>query len=262
MRWVDAFSRAAPRCPAARDRSQVAAILKLCHAAHVPVVARGAGTGLSGGALPVEGGVAVVAGSIASSRSIRCATAVVQPGVTNLAISEAAAPHGLFYAPDPSSQVACTIGGNVAENSGGVHCLKYGLTVHNLLALEVATGDGDLITFGSPTRRGAGLSTAAAAHRLRRHAGRRRRGDGPAGADAGARRAHHGGVRRRRPRGGCGRAHHGLGHRAGGPRDDGQAGAAGRRGVCRIPATRWTRQPCCSANSTACTTTSRHRSPR
>ena len=112
--------------------AQVAAVLKACHALQVPVVARGAGTGLSGGALPHALGVTL---SLAKFNRILkvdplARTALVQCGVRNAAISEAAAPHGLYYAPDPSSQIACTIGGNVAENSGGVHCLKYGLTVH------------------------------------------------------------------------------------------------------------------------------------
>ena len=115
--------------------AQVAAVLKTCHGMGVPVVARGAGTGLSGGAMPHALGVTM---SLAKFNRIvkldvLARTAVVQCGVRNLAISEAAAPYGLYYAPDPSSQIACTIGGNVAENSGGVHCLKYGLTLHNLL---------------------------------------------------------------------------------------------------------------------------------
>src|SRR6266404_6106755 len=130
--------------------AQVVAILKLCHAARLPVVARGAGTGLSGGALPDRNGVVL---SLAKFKRILAIdplarTATVQPGVRNLAISEAAAPHGLFYAPDPSSQIACTIGGNVAENSGGVHCLKYGLTVHNVLGLRGLTMEGDLLELG------------------------------------------------------------------------------------------------------------------
>jgi glycolate oxidase len=125
---------------------QVCRILGICHEMHVPVVARGAGTGLSGGALPLGDGVLL---SLARFMRIldvdaRARTARVQPGVRNLAISEAAAPHGLYYAPDPSSQIACSIGGNVAENSGGVHCLKYGLTVHNILKLRVATIEGDI----------------------------------------------------------------------------------------------------------------------
>ncbi|WP_018231105.1 FAD-linked oxidase C-terminal domain-containing protein [Thioalkalivibrio thiocyanodenitrificans] len=132
---------------------QAQAVLHLCREAKVPVVARGAGTGLSGGALPLENGLIL---SLARFNQIlevdvenRCA--VVQPGVRNLAITEAASPHGLYYAPDPSSQIACTIGGNVAENSGGVHCLKYGLTVHNVIGLKFLNMDGDLITLGGKT---------------------------------------------------------------------------------------------------------------
>ena len=130
---------------------QVAAVLKACHGLGVPVVARGAGTGLSGGALPHALGV-----TLSHARFNRIVdvdpvarTAVVQCGVRNLAISEAAAPHGLYYAPDPSSQIACTIGGNVAENSGGVHCLKYGLTLHNVLRVRAFTAEGELVEFGS-----------------------------------------------------------------------------------------------------------------
>jgi len=131
--------------------AQVQAVMRLCHARQVPVIARGAGTGLSGGALPRDDAVVL---SLAKFKSIldidpRNRTARVQPGVRNLAVSEAAAPYGLYYAPDPSSQIACTIGGNVAENAGGVHCLKYGLTVHNVLELEVVTVTGERLTLGS-----------------------------------------------------------------------------------------------------------------
>jgi len=138
---------------------QVAAVLKACHALQVPVVARGAGTGLSGGAMPNAMGVTL---SLAKFNRIiridaRSRTAVVQAGVRNLAISEAAAPHGLYYAPDPSSQIACTIGGNVAENSGGVHCLKYGLTVHNVLQVRGFTVTGEPVTFGSTALDSPGL---------------------------------------------------------------------------------------------------------
>ena len=131
--------------------AQVAAVLKACHRLGVPVVARGAGTGLSGGALPHAMGVTL---SLARFNQILrvdpiSRTAVVQCGVRNLAISEAAAPFGLYYAPDPSSQIACTIGGNVAENSGGVHCLKYGLTLHNVNKVRGFTMEGEPITFGS-----------------------------------------------------------------------------------------------------------------
>ena len=131
--------------------AQVSAVLRICHALDVPVVARGAGTGLSGGALPHKMGVTL---SLAKFNKIQridpnSRTAVVQSGVRNLAISEAAAPYGLYYAPDPSSQIACTIGGNVSDNSGGVHCLKYGLTVHNVLKVRGFTVTGEPITFGS-----------------------------------------------------------------------------------------------------------------
>ena len=130
--------------------TQVAAVLQTCHRLNVPVVARGAGTGLSGGAMPHAMGVTLSLAKFNRILSIdpRSRTAVVQSGVRNLAISEAAAPHGLYYAPDPSSQIACTIGGNVAETSGGVHCLKYGLTVHNVLQVRGLTIEGEPVTFG------------------------------------------------------------------------------------------------------------------
>ena len=136
---------------------QVQAVVQLCHEYHVPVVARGAGTGLSGGALPHEQGVLL---SLAKFKNIihldpKRRIARVQPGVRNLAISQAADQYGLYYAPDPSSQIACTIGGNVAENSGGVHCLKYGLTVHNIQQLKIITIEGELLTIG-----GSGLDCA------------------------------------------------------------------------------------------------------
>jgi glycolate oxidase len=139
--------------------AQVQAVLKTCHAMDVPVVARGAGTGLSGGAMPHKLGVTL---SLAKFNKILkldplARTAVVQGGVRNLAISEAAAPHGLYYAPDPSSQIACTIGGNVAENSGGVHCLKYGLTVHNVLKVKGFTIEGHEVEFGSAALDAAGF---------------------------------------------------------------------------------------------------------
>jgi glycolate oxidase len=129
---------------------QVQKILKTCHAMGVPVVPRGAGTGLSGGALPPGDGVLLSMAKFMRPVRIDPAAriAVVQPGVRNAAISELAAPHGLYYAPDPSSQIACTIGGNVAENSGGVHCLKYGLTVHNVLGVRGFTIEGEPVAFG------------------------------------------------------------------------------------------------------------------
>jgi len=138
---------------------QVVAILKLCQQRGVPVVPRGAGTGLSGGALPHASGVLL---SLARFDRILevdpvSRTATVQPGVRNLAISEAAAPYRLYYAPDPSSQIACTIGGNVAENAGGVHCLKYGLTLHNVQRVRGLTMEGDPVEFGGAALDAPGL---------------------------------------------------------------------------------------------------------
>jgi glycolate oxidase len=139
--------------------AQIVAVLKICRELNVPIVPRGAGTGLSGGAMPIADGVVLSTARL--NRIVRMdatsRTAVVQPGVRNLAISEAAAQHGLYYAPDPSSQIACTIGGNVAENSGGVHCLKYGLTVHNVLRVRVATIDGDIVELGGEALDAPGL---------------------------------------------------------------------------------------------------------
>jgi glycolate oxidase len=139
--------------------AQVAAILKICHNLRVPVVARGAGTGLSGGATPHHSGVILSLAKFNKILNIDPAscTAIVQCGVRNLAISEAAAAYGLYYAPDPSSQIACTIGGNVAENSGGVHCLKYGLTLHNVLRVRGFMVDGEPVEFGSEALDAAGL---------------------------------------------------------------------------------------------------------
>ena len=139
--------------------AQVAAVLKACAALAVPVVARGAGTGLSGGAVPHHWGVLLSLAKFTKILAVDVAacTAVVQCGVRNLAISEAAAPFGLYYAPDPSSQIACTIGGNVAENSGGVHCLKYGLTSHNVLRVRGYTIDGEPVEFGGAALDAPGL---------------------------------------------------------------------------------------------------------
>ena len=133
------------------NEAQVVDAMKLCATAGVPIVARGAGTGLSGGAMPHADGVVL---SLAKLNRIvdidpLSRTAVVQPGVRNLAISENVAYAGLYYAPDPSSQIACTIGGNVAENSGGVHCLKYGLTVHNVMKVRTVLIDGSVVEFGA-----------------------------------------------------------------------------------------------------------------
>ena len=135
-----------------RTTAEVAAILKLCKAGGVKVVPRGAGTGLSGGALPLADGLTLGMAKfnrvLAIDYDNRCA--VVQPGVTNLGITLAVQHAGFYYAPDPSSQIACTIGGNVAENSGGVHCLKYGLTTNNVLGVELVTIDGEVLRLGGP----------------------------------------------------------------------------------------------------------------
>jgi glycolate oxidase len=146
------------------DEAQVIAILQACKAFNIPIVPRGAGTGLSGGATPHAQGVLLGLAKLNRIKSIDVdtATAVVEPGVRNLAISEAAAPYGLYYAPDPSSQIACSIGGNIAENSGGVHCLKYGLTIHNVLRVRMVTSDGNVVELGSeaPDTPGADLLAA------------------------------------------------------------------------------------------------------
>jgi glycolate oxidase len=141
------------------SEAQIVAVLGVCRDLNVPIVPRGAGTGLSGGAMPIADGVVLSTARL--NRIVRMdaysRTAVVQPGVRNLAISEAAARHRLYYAPDPSSQIACTIGGNVAENSGGVHCLKYGLTVHNVLRVRMVTIDGDVVELGGEALDAPGL---------------------------------------------------------------------------------------------------------
>jgi glycolate oxidase len=142
---------------------QLVSVLRLCREAGIPIVPRGAGTGLSGGATPHAHGVLLSTAKMSRILAIDplARTARVQPGVRNLAISEAAARHGLYYAPDPSSQIACSIGGNVAENSGGVHCLKYGLTVHNVLRVRAVTIDGDIVEFGSGALDSPGLDLLA-----------------------------------------------------------------------------------------------------
>jgi glycolate oxidase len=148
-----------------RTEEEVREILAICHRLEVPVVARGSGTGLSGGAMPHASGVVL---SLARMNRILdldplSRTARLQPGVRNLQVSEAAAAHGLYYAPDPSSQIACSIGGNVAENSGGVHCLKYGLTVHNVMKICGYTIEGQLLELGSSALDSPGLDLLAAA---------------------------------------------------------------------------------------------------
>ncbi len=136
-----------------RTAEHVAAIVAECAARHIPFVARGSGTGLSGGALPRADGVLIVMSRMRSIIAIDPVSrrAIVEPGVTNLSVSKAAEPYGLFYAPDPSSQIVCSVGGNVAENSGGAHCLKYGFTVHHVTGLEIVTPQGDLTWLGDGT---------------------------------------------------------------------------------------------------------------
>lgn len=148
---LSAYRRRPSAVALPRTEEEIAAVLRLCRLNEVPVVARGHGTGLSGGALPIEDALLLSLARLNRILSIDplARTARVQPGVRNLAISQAAAPYGLYYAPDPSSQIACSIGGNVAENSGGLHCLKYGLTVHNILEVRAITIDGDVLTLGS-----------------------------------------------------------------------------------------------------------------
>jgi len=148
------------------DESQVAAVMRAALETKTPVVARGSGTGLSGGALPLADGILLSMAKFNHvidvnplSRRVR-----VQPGVTNLRISQNAALHGLYYAPDPSSQIACSIGGNVAENAGGVHCLKYGLTVHNVARVRAMTIDGDILELGSDALDAPGYDLLALAH--------------------------------------------------------------------------------------------------
>ena len=145
------------------NEAQVAAILIACRDLAVRIVPRGAGTGLSGGAMPIADGVVLSTAKLNKIVKLDpyARVAVVQPGVRNLAISDAAAAHGLYYAPDPSSQIACTIGGNVAENSGGVHCLKYGLTVHNVLRVRMITIDGEAVELGSEALDAPGLDLLA-----------------------------------------------------------------------------------------------------
>jgi glycolate oxidase len=146
-----------------RTEQQLHQVLLTCNRLKVPLVARGAGTGLSGGATPHAQGVLLSCARLNRILEIdpHGRTARLEPGVPNLRVSEAAAPHGLYYAPDPSSQVACSIGGNVAENSGGVHCLKYGLTVHNVLGVRGYTMEGDLLELGGRAPDGPGLDLLA-----------------------------------------------------------------------------------------------------
>jgi len=147
-----------------RTTAEVAEVVRACRRAGVPFVPRGAGTGLSGGAVALEGGVVIECSRMGRILALDAENrfAVVQPGVVNAALSKAAAPFGLLYAPDPSSQLACTIGGNVAENAGGPHTLKYGTTTNHVLALELVLPDGEVVRLGSPTGFGAGYDLVGA----------------------------------------------------------------------------------------------------
>lgn len=157
--------RALPLCVALpADATEVAAILSYCNTNNIKIVPRGAGTGLSGGAFPLEDGVMLGLSRMSAIKEIdvenQCV--VVEPGVTNLGISKAVDPLGFYYAPDPSSQIACTIGGNVAENAGGVHCLKYGLTVNNVIGLQLLLLDGTELSLGGKFMDGPGLDLLGA----------------------------------------------------------------------------------------------------
>ena len=160
---LSAFRQAPMVVALPENEAQVQRLLQTCHRMKVPVVPRGAGTGLSGGALPRGDGVLLSLAKLMRIIEIDplARTARVQPGVRNLAISDSAAAFGLYYAPDPSSQIACSIGGNVAENSGGMHCLKYGLTVHNILKLRAYSVEGEFIEIGSEGLDAAGYDLLA-----------------------------------------------------------------------------------------------------
>ena len=222
---------------------QVARVLRYCHEQRHQVVPRGAGTSLSGGALPLADGVLLGMGKFNRIREIDFdnRVAVVEPGVTNLAISQAVAHEGFYYAPDPSSQIACTIGGNVAENSGGVHCLKYGMTTNNVLGCEIVLITGEVIRLGGKHLDSDGYDLLGIDHRLGRPARRRHRGDGahPAGSPRPRARVLVGfavvrGRRRLR------RRDHRRRHHPGRHGDDGPAGDPRGRGIrpCRLSARR------------------------
>ena len=153
---------------------QVSPILAACNRYQVPFVARGSGTGLSGGALPVEGGIVLSLARLNRILEVDIPNqrVVVEPGVINAMVTQEVAPHGYFYAPDPSSQSVCSIGGNIAENSGGAHCLKYGFTTTHVLGMEVVLADGTVAQLGSPTLDAPGYDLTGCLRRFRRHARR------------------------------------------------------------------------------------------
>ena len=247
-----------------RSTGQVAATVRACHDAGVPFVARGSGTGLSGGALPHAEGVLIVLSQMRTIRELDPADqrAVLDPGVINLQVSKAAAPHGYYYAPDPSSQQICSIGGNVAENSGGAHCLKYGFTTNHVTGLELVTPEGDVVRLGgrAPDPPGYDLLgafvgsegtlgvTTEVTVRLTRAPETVRTLLGGLPVDRRGRRR---GVGRHRRRGG-----------ARGDRDDGRAGDRGRRGGRRSAATPRVPARCWSSSWTGRPPRSRRSSPR
>jgi glycolate oxidase len=166
--------RARPRAVVlAESADEIIAAVRACHAARVPFMARGSGTSLSGGAVPIEDGIVIALNRM--NRILRfdpaARLAVVEPGVVNLAVTALAAPHGLYYAPDPSSQSVCTIGGNVAFNSGGAHCFRHGMTSNHVLGMRVVLGDGTLATLGGDSLEQAGADLGGPVrHRARDHA--------------------------------------------------------------------------------------------
>ena len=140
----------------AATQEEVIRVVQLCHEHGAPFVARGSGTSLSGGSLPVADGVVIALNQLDRIVSLdpQRRIAVVEPGVINLDVTKAAAPHGLYYAPDPSSQLICTIGGNVAFNSGGAHCLKYGMTANHVLGIKAVLPDGEVVQLGGESLEG------------------------------------------------------------------------------------------------------------
>ena len=208
---------------------QVRQVMRYCGEHGIKVVPRGAGTSLSGGALPLADGVLLGMGKFRRILEIDIANrcAVVQPGVTNLAITHAVQDQGFYYAPDPSSQIACTIGGNVGENSGGVHCLKYGLTTNNVIGIEMVTIEGEVVRLGGKHLDAAGYDLLGVMVGLRGPARRGHRGHRPAAAEAAWRAGAAGRLpergRRRRLR----RRHHRRRDHPGRHGDDGPARGAG-----------------------------------
>ena len=234
--------------------AEVAACVRIAADAGVPFVARGSGTGLAGGAVPPDGAVVISLTKMNRIRSVDPDTrrAWVEPGVLNLDLSRAVAEHGLHFAPDPSSQQTCTIGGNVANNSGGPHCLAEGVTASHIVALEVVLPDGTVTVLGGEDPEPPGYDLRGVVRRQRgdvrhRHGDLRAPHAGPAGrADDAAR------LRRRRGRSVDGQRHHRRRHRSGGDGDDGPALPRRRSRRTSMPVCRSTRPRPCSSRSSAC----------